>query len=184
MNSGSIAARYATALFDFAKESNELERVYEEAKALQNVFSKLPTFRLALENPVSAKSEKRSIILSAVGGKSSKSFELFLNLLLKNNRETVLQFVMLKYINLYRSEKNIHYGKLITAEILDVETENKLVSSMQLKTGGTIELEKVIDPSLLGGFIFEIDFQRLDASIKGQLDSIRKGYFERNIKTI
>lgn len=184
MNSGPIASRYATALFAFAKESKELEHVYEKAKVIQDIFMQLPKFRSALENPVTSKSDKKKLILSAAGNNVSGSLDLFIDTLLKNSRETFLQFILLKYIALYREEKNIHFGKLTTAEIMDIETEKKLISTMENKTGGTIELERVVDPTILGGFIFEIDHNQIDASVKGQLDSIRKEYIERNLKTI
>lgn len=184
MNSGPIASRYASALFAFAKESKELERVYEKAKVIQNVFLQLPEFRSALENPVTSKSDKKKLILSAAENDLSKSLDLFIDTLLKNNRETFLQFILLKYISLYREEKNIHFGKLTIAEAMDAETEKRLISTMENKTGGSIELERVVDPTILGGFIFEIDHNQIDASIKTQLNSIRKEYVEKNLKTI
>jgi len=51
-------------------------------------------------------------------------------------------------------------------------------------TGGTIEMEKVIDPEIIGGFMFEVDFVRWDASISGQLRRIKKEYIEKNNKIV
>ena len=184
MNSGLIATRYAKALFAYANDSNSNYYVYEEAKALRNIFFQLSEFRSVLENPVLATSEKRKFILSAAGGKVSNALEQFIDMLLKNNRETFLQSIVLKYIDLYREGKNIHYGKLTTASEIDAVTEKKLISMVENETGGTIEMEKLIDASILGGFLFEVDFKRWDASVKGQLNSIRKEYMERNLKTI
>jgi F-type H+-transporting ATPase subunit delta len=45
-------------------------------------------------------------------------------------------------------------------------------------------MEKIINPEILGGFMFEVDFVRWDASISGQLRRIRKDYIDRNKKIV
>ena len=184
MNTGLIPVRYATALLDFANVSNEQDRVYTEAKSITSSYFQFSELRTVLDNPVLAIAEKRKIILLAAGGKASTSFERFLELLLDNNREKFLHEIALKYIDLYRKQKNIHYGKLTTAAEVDKATEKRLMSMVENTTGGTIEMEKVIDPEVLGGFIFEVDFVRWDASVSGQLRRIRQNYKEKNKKTV
>ncbi|MFT3752752.1 MAG: F0F1 ATP synthase subunit delta [Paludibacter sp.] len=184
MNTGLIPVRYATALLDFASSQNEHDRVYAEAKLTALNFVQFGGLRTVLDNPVLAKAEKRKIIINAAGGKLSQSFEKFLDLLLDNNREAFLQSIALKYIDLYRQQKNIHYGKLTTATTVDPVTEQKLMKLVESQIGGTIEMEKIIDPEILGGFMFEVDFVRWDASLSGQLRRIKKEYIERNRKTV
>lgn len=180
MNDGLIAARYATALLDFANKSDSSDRVYKEAKAVLQSFSKFSELRSVLENPVLAIKAKREIILNAAGGKVSLPFERFIDLLWENNREEHLHSIMLKYVDLYRKQKNIHSGKLTTASAVELSIEKRLLTLMEKETGGTVELEKIIDPAILGGFLFEVDFVRWDASLSGQLKRIREEYIEQN----
>jgi len=184
MNTGLIPVRYATALLDFASISNEQDSVYTESKAIIQSFSQFSELRTVLDNPVLAKAEKRKIILLSAGGKTTKSFERFLDLLLHNNREIHLQSIALKFIDLYRKKKNIYYGKLTTATEIDSAIEKKLMKLVENQTGGTIEMEKIIDSSILGGFMFEVDFVRWDASLSGQLRRIKNEYIEKNNKTV
>ena len=184
MNTGLIPVRYATALLDFANVSNEQDRVYTEAKAIVKSYFQFIELRTVLDNPVLAKAEKRKIIIMAAAGKVSKAFERFLDLILENNREDHLLSIALKYIDLYRKQKNIHYGKLTTASSVNDATEKRLMAMVENTTGGTIEMEKVIDKDILGGFMFEVDFVRWDASISGQLRRIKKDYIERNKKIV
>ncbi len=184
MNTGLIPVRYATALLDFANVSNEENRVYTEAKIITKSYSQFTELRTVLDNPVLPKAEKRKIIILAAGGDVSKPFEQFLNLLLDNEREGHLQSVALKYIDLFRKQKNIHYGKLTTASPVTADVEKRLMAMVENTTGGTIEMEKIIDPEILGGFMFEVDFVRWDASISGQLRRIKKDYIEKNKKTV
>lgn len=184
MNTGLIPVRYATALLDFANASNEQDRVYTEAKAITQSYFQFSELRTVLDNPVLANAEKRKIVILAAGGKVSKSFERFLDLVLENNREKFLHEIALKLIDLYRKQKNIHYGKLTTATAVNAATEKKLMSLVAETTGGTIEMDKIVDPEILGGFLFEVDFVRWDASVSGQLRRIRKEYIEKNNKTV
>lgn len=181
MNTGLIPVRYATALLDFANSSDMQDRVYTEAKSVTQSYFKFSELRTVLDNPVLAKAEKRKIITMAAGGDVSKPFDKFLDLLLENNRENHLLSIALKYIDIFRKQKNIHYGKLTTASTIDATTEKRLIAMVENTTGGTIEMEKVIDPEILGGFMFEVDFVRWDASISGQLRRIKKEYSEKNI---
>ncbi len=184
MYNGLIAARYATALLGFSDKSSAPERVYTEAKTFTQSYFQFSDLRTVLDNPVMSKTEKRKIIYLAAGGKLSNSFERFIDLLLENKREIHLQSILLKYIDLYRKEKNIHSGKLITASVVESVTEKRLISMIEKQTGGTVEIEKIIDPSILGGFLFEVDFVRMDASISGQLQRIKNEYIERNQRSL
>ncbi len=184
MNTGLIPVRYATALLDFANGSNMQDSVYAEVKSIVQSYFQFNELRTVLDNPVLAKSKKREIILLAAGGNVSKPFEKFLDLLLENNREDHLLSIALKYIDLFRKQKNIHYGKLTTASPVNAAVEKRLMAMVENTTGGTIEMEKVIDKDILGGFMFEVDFVRWDASISGQLRRIKKDYIERNKKIV
>lgn len=184
MNTGLIPVRYATALMEFSEKANMQERVYAEAKTLAGHFSQFSQLHTVLDNPVLPANQKRQIIATAAGSNLSKPFDRFLDLILENNREKYLQEIALKYIDLYRKRKNIYFGKLTTATEVNSETEAKLMQLVETATGGTIEMEKVIDPEILGGFLFEVDFVRWDASVSGQLRRIRNEYIEKNKKTV
>ena len=184
MNTGIISVRYATALLDFAKEKNSVAKVYSDAKMLTLMFSKMSELRLVLENPVIPVDEKKQLIFNTAGGAPSDIFKNFIALLLQNKRENQVQEIMLKFIDLYREQKNIRYGKLTTAFAVDEATENKLLRLVTNKVGGTLELEKAVDPDILGGFVLVVDDVRWDASLSGQLRQIKNEYIERNRRIV
>lgn len=184
MNNGLIAARYATALLEYTNGSSASDLVYNEAKAVTQSFMQFNALRTVLDNPVLAKTEKQKVVAMAAGGKLSKPLQKFIELLLEKNREVHLQSIMLRYLELYRKQKNIHSGKLTTATDVDKTTEKRLVEMIQSYTGGTVEIEKNVDPKILGGFQFEVDFVRWDASLKGQLQRIKNDYIEKNKRVL
>lgn len=184
MNTGLISTRYATALLDFAIEQNQQEKVYSEIKMLLHMYSDVDNFREALANPAIRSSEKKKLIHTASGGNVSKSLELFIDLLLKNKREERLQYIALRFLELYRKRFGILNGSLITATKVDRPTYDRLKSFIESKTGETLELERLTDASLLGGFILQIGDNRLDASVSGQLLRVKNELNEINRKIV
>lgn len=183
MNTGLISSRYALALYEFAQQQNAEDRVYDEAKLLAKSFVKFNDLRPVLDNPVLGKTQKKQIILLAMSNAVDAVFDKFLDLVLEKNRETQIQTITLKYIDLYRKRKNIYPAKLTIASDVDELTEKRLVAVVEKETHGTLEIEKFVDPAILGGFVLEVNNVRWDASVAGQLDKIKKTFMEQNIKT-
>lgn len=87
------------------------------------------------------------------------------------------------YIDLYRDDKNILVGKLTTA----VASEKLVKHLEQLaseRTKGSVELEAVVDPKLIGGYIIELSGYRLDASVANQLKRVRQQFVARNRRIV
>jgi F-type H+-transporting ATPase subunit delta len=91
---------------------------------------------------------------------------------LKEDREGVMQFIANSYVTLYRQQKNVIRGRLITAAAVSSATEQKMRQMVESKTNGTVEFETEINPDIIGGFILEYDTYRMDASVKAKLNSI------------
>ena len=184
MNIGLISARYAKALLGFAEDKHVEDEIYEQAKFLLSVFSKIKNLYTALHNPLISKAKKRDIILTASGGSVTDAFKKFIDLLLENDREDLIQNIMLQYQELYREDKKILHGKLITAVEIDDVTKSNLIKSIEQKVEGKLEIEEIIDPNILGGFILELDFLRWNASLRNQLNRIKNQYIERNRRIV
>ena len=76
------------------------------------------------------------------------------------------------YITLYRQQKNIIRGRLITAAAVSPATEQKMRQMVESKTQGTVEFQTEVNPDIIGGFILEYGTYRMDASVKSKLKSI------------
>ena len=61
---------------------------------------------------------------------------------------------------------------------------DQLKALVKEKTGDDVLIETEVDPSLIGGFVFDIDDYLMDASVKRQLDLIREQFIERNRRII
>ena len=184
MNIGLVATRYAVAFLEYVQERGIAEYAYEKSKLITAVFEEVDGLSATLANPLLSKSRKRGLILTASGGEWSEEFENVVSLLLRNNREEYLHSIMFVFQDLYRRSLNVYKGKLTTAVEINDETIKTLTKSIESKLNGNLELTRVIDPEILGGFILEVDYNRWDASLKGQLNRIKKQYIERNRRIV
>lgn len=178
MNTGLVSSRYAHALYDYALQKNAEDEVYVQAKLLSKGFSEFVKLKSVLNNPVLGNLKKKEIILLTINNAIDPVFDKFIDLVLENNRVDLLHFIALKYVDVYRKSKNIFAAKLTTAIEIDPKTEKSLIKVIENYTKGTLELDKTLNPDILGGFALEVDNTRWDATIAGQLSKIKKGLWE------
>ena len=164
MNTGVVSRRYAKALLDFAMDRGNEDKIYEEVKTLARHFANVPDLRRTIDNPV-------------------VTMKRFLLLVLNGKREKFLQFMTWSYIDLYRERKHILMGKLTTA-IEAPELVKKLEKIASKKTNSKIEITSKVDPSIIGGYIMEIDGYRLDASVDYQLKKVKRQFIEKNRRIV
>ena len=172
MEIGVISVRYARALLKSATDAKIEEAVYTEMQQLARSYVEVPQLRFTIDNPMLSKEKKETLLLTAVGKKPSALTKTFIQLVLKEDRENVMQFIANSYVTLYRQQKNIIRGRLITAAQVTPATEQKMRQMVESKTNGTVEFETEVNPDIIGGFILEYDTYRMDASVRSKLNNI------------
>ena len=172
MDIGVISVRYARALLKSATDAGIEEAVYTEMQTLAKSYVEVPQLRFTIDNPMLSKDKKEALLTTAVGNKPSALTKTFIQLVLKEDRESVMQFIANSYVTLYRQQKNVIRGRLITAAAVSAETEQKMRQMVESKTNGTVEFETEVNPDIIGGFILEYDSYRMDASVRTKLNSI------------
>ena len=153
---------------------------------MSNSFFELPGLQEALDNPVITTKEKLALVCTAADGdgKSTREFVQFITLVLRNRREGYLQFISLMYLDLYRKLKHNGVGKLITSVPFYKVTVFCSRSVASLILHAQLLLETVIDPSIEGGFIFDINDYRLDASVATQLKRVKQQFIDKNRRIV
>ena len=172
MDYGVISVRYARALLKRATELKVEEKVYADMIMLAACYVEVADLRATIENPMLLRSEKVRLLTTALGPDANELSKRFIELVLKEGREKVLQFMANSYITFYREQKNIIRGKLTTAAAVSEATEQKMKQMVESRTQGTVEFNTEVDPSIIGGFILEYDTYRMDASVKTRLNNI------------
>ena len=172
MDIGVISVRYARALLKSATLAKLEDQVYQEMQTLSQSYIQVPELMFTIDNPMLAKDKKKAVLVTACGGEVTDLTQTFIQLVLGEDRESTLQFMAASYITLYRKQKNITRGRLITAVAVSPATEQKMKEMVEGKTQGTVEFQTEIDPSIIGGFILDYDTYRMDASVKTKLNDI------------
>lgn len=172
MDLGVISVRYARALLKSASELNNEDAVCRDMLCLGRCYLEVPQLRSAIANPMLQADKKEALLVTATGSEPTKLTRRFLELVLKEGRENALQFMAASYVTLYRKQKNITCGRLITATAVTPAIEEKMRQMVESKTRGTVEFNTEVNPDIIGGFILEYDTYRMDASVKSGLRKI------------
>lgn len=186
MDIGIISMRYAKALMEYAKSTGAEELLYNEFRMLSRSLRKYPALRMALVNPVLTIREKFSLICTAAVGDAApgREFTRFITLVLKNRRESFLLYISLSFLDLYRKSKHIGIAKLTTAVPVSKEVEERIRSSASSLLHAHMELQTEVDPAIEGGFIFDINDMRLDASVATQLKRVKQQFIDKNRRIV
>ena len=154
MNTGVIASRYAKALLLITQESGRGEFVFEQARAL-------------LKTPLSIPAELEPDLSRLVV------------LLKRNGRGDYLRLILTDYLHLYCQTTGAKLVRLVTAV-----PAPELPAKIRHIIGGKVYMDTEVDPSLEGGFVLTMDDRMLDASVKGQIERIRRQFIERNLRIV
>ena len=171
MDLGLISVRYARALLKASTEAKLADSVYAEMQTLADSYMKVPELRFTIDNPMLAKETKRQLLSTASGGACELTLRFF-DIVLREDREDMIQFMANSYITLYRKQNNIIRGKLTTAVPVSEDVKSKMQRMVENMTNGTVEFETEVDAYIMGGFVLEYDTYRMDASVKNRLREI------------
>lgn len=184
MNIGIIASRYAKSLLMYVRESGAGEKVYSQVTLLVRVMEALPQMKLYIADESDVSFERKvSLMSAALGEEADPALVRFLKMVSGNHRVELFPRMLLAFIEQYRNANNVKVGSVVTASEI-AGLADRLEELFHEKTGGQVYLEEKVDPDIIGGFIFELDGVRLDASVEGHLARIRRQLVEKNNRIV
>jgi F-type H+-transporting ATPase subunit delta len=172
MNEGRISIRYAGALYAMAVEKKCEQAIYEQIVTITDAFLQIPELANALSNPIYTKKQKLDLLIASTNNKATKELISYFEFILDKGREEFMIFMCMSYQEIYRKEKKLVVGEIISAVKLDDKAIQQLKDFVKTKYNQQLEMRTKIDPELIGGFVFEVNNQRIDASIKEELRKI------------
>ncbi|RHW49167.1 ATP synthase F1 subunit delta [Lactobacillus bombicola] len=168
-----IAARYGTALFDYAQDMHAEDTVHEDLVELLKAISTYPQILKVFSDPIFNSNEKRASLAIITKG-LSQEVRTFLKLLLEYNHFLELPDIIMYYNDLYNKDKHVTRGLAITAVKLTRQQLKQLGDSYAQKYGfSNVELENQVDESIIGGVILKVGDYVIDGSVKNKLKKIR-----------
>lgn len=180
MTNPRVAARYAKSLLDFAVEKGQLEPVYADMLYLQRLTKESRDFLNLLRSPVIKNDTKARALNAVTKGNVNELTAAFINLMVNKNRENALPEIITAFVSQYKELKGIKIVKLTTA--VPVSDSVKAAIVEQVKKSENIqhlELQEVVDPNIIGGFVLQTGDKLVDASIAYDLRNVSR-QFENN----
>lgn len=176
MDFGIISTRYAKALLRFAEENGEAERVYGEMEAAAAAFEKVEGLQAALLNPVLTDRQKEELLGCVAAGavEPSMSTRRFISLVVKAGRADMMLFIAHSYGTLYRKQRKIVRGRLMVPVAIAPELEARIRGIVEARTSCSVDFQVEEDAAIGGGFVLEYDTYRLDASVRTQLEKLKR----------
>lgn len=169
------AIRYAKAVLSLASDEKAADAVNAEMKLIANTISQSKDLSDALKSPVVSSSIKKSILLEVFKNSNRITLNL-IDTLISNNRIDILGDVAEKYNQLFDKSKGIELATVTTAVALSDDLKKKVLAKAKELTGKDIEVENVIDESIIGGFILRIGDIQYNASITNQLSKLKREF--------
>ena len=182
MKNPKLSNRYAKALFDFAGERNQIEEVFGDLQLFANTLKENRELQMLLRNPVVPPNQKHQIFESVFNGTLHETTYQFLDLLLKKRREPDLDTICEGFFKLYKQAHNIRTASVVTAQPLSDELKSKIVSLLTEQTHATIELKESVEPSIIGGFVVQMDDYFLDTCILTKINKLRQEFSQNSFQ--
>jgi F-type H+-transporting ATPase subunit delta len=164
---------YARALFEAAREQGRLEPVREQLEQVVAAAAGVPELRELLRNP-QLDPRTRAAALEDVFSGGDELLRNFLLVLADTGRIGELEVIAQELERLVAEEEGVLSAELTTAVELSDEDERRLLKQIEEASGRKVEATRQVDPGLIGGIVLQIGSHRLDASVRGRLDRLRR----------
>ena len=175
----SAVSTYAEALFEAAREREELEATLDNLKEFLDALKESEELRLFFYGTQIPETQKRRAINSLTEG-MTPSVTNFLKVLTDNDRTEILYEVVLRYEDLVKESLGRVEVDITTAVELSQEELDKVKDRLgSILDGKEVTLNTHVDPELVGGAIFRFGGRQIDGSVRGQLTSLRETMHER-----
>jgi len=172
---GSVARRYAKALFGLAVERNQVDAWSEGLVALKKAIETSPELRDVLENPVYAREQRRAVtegLAKALGFQGEPASLLFL--LGDRNRLAHLPAIVDTFGRLADEQLGRVRARVTSAVPLDPAAAQSIADKLAAATRAQVILDRVVDPAILGGVVAQVGSLVYDGSIRSQLEDLRR----------
>lgn len=168
-----VGTRYAEAIYQLALEEKKVSEIHTTLQEVESLYRDNMDFKQFLTHPLIGREEKHDLIGKIFGDEGSIEQNILFYLIDKG-RINEIKSIAQEFKALYYKDNNIIDVKATFAKELSSEQKEKLQEKLKKSTGKTINLEVLLDPSLIGGGIIRIGDKIIDGSIKSQLENLGK----------
>jgi F-type H+-transporting ATPase subunit delta len=164
---------YARALFDAAKEKDRLAQVNEDLTGFVDALDEVPELDALLRNPQIDPRAKAETLEAILGG-VDQLVRNFLLVTIEKNRAGELREIRKEFERLVAAEERRLTVELTTAKELTDDEAREIVQQIEKASGRPVDASRSVDPELIGGIVLQAGSMRVDASVRGRLERLRR----------
>ena len=169
-----MAGRYATALFELARETNAIDAVRADLERFDALVAENPDLNRLVRSPVFSAAEQLQALSAVldrvgIGGLAAK----FLKLVTMNRRLFAARDMVRGYRELVALHKGEATAEVTVAERLKDDHVAALKSALKAVSGKDVDLAIKIDPAIIGGLVVKLGSRMVDTSLRTKLNAIR-----------
>jgi F-type H+-transporting ATPase subunit delta len=171
---GGVAGRYASALFELAREERAVDAVSQGLDRFDALLGESDDLRRLVKSPVfSAEDQVKAIeaVLARAGIQGLPAN--FIRLAAANRRLFVLPDMIRAFRKLVRESKGIVQAEVRLAETPSDAVLEEIKASLRDVARAEVDVDLRIDPALIGGIVVKLGSRMVDASLRTKLNSIR-----------
>lgn len=176
INTASMPGRYASALFELAKEQGAIAQVETDLTLFAALLDESEDLRRLVASPVfSAEDQGRALAAvldkAGIGGLTAN----FLQLITKNRRLFAVRQMVKAFKALAAESRGEVTAEVTSAQALSAEQIAELKQTLKNSVGKDVQLDAKVDPSILGGLIVKIGSRMIDSSLRTRLNAMKLG---------
>jgi F-type H+-transporting ATPase subunit delta len=177
-----VSSRYANSLLDLTSEKNNLDEISKDMELIQTAVRSSSELKNLLESPVIKPEVKQSILNEIFKNKISGDTLNFVKFIVDKNRESFLGSIIEKFLE-FRDEKlGVVRVEVKTSFDFTNEQKEKLRRKIESILNKKAYLNFIVDKTIVGGFIAKVGDTVYDASIKHQLELLRKEFLKGSVQ--
>lgn len=169
------AKRYATALFQLAKEGGGLDAILGDLDVMQQSIAISPELQALIRLPIiPANSKQAAMVAFAEKSGMTAAMVSTLALLCQSRRLNLLPQIIVAYKGLYDASLGILPVLVTSARALPKQALSAISEAVQKSTGKTPRIENRLDSSVLAGVQLQIGSKVIDNTLQGRLGRFQK----------
>ena len=177
--SSGIAQRYATAVFDLAREEKALKALEADVDALEAALTESEDVRGMMTSPLYSRDEQRNV-MSALAKKMelSQTMAGTLGLMAQNRRLFAVPQLLSALRQMIADDKGEVSAEVTSATVLTKAQADALAATLKERFGKKVKLNVAVDESLIGGLIVKVGSKMIDTSIRSKLAALQNSMKE------
>jgi F-type H+-transporting ATPase subunit delta len=164
---------YARALFEAAESAERIDAVDRDLAAFVDALAETPELRGFLANPQLQPGAKAEVLSQLTQG-ADELVANTLRLLAEKGRSGEVAQVYEEFRAFVDRARGRVAVELTTAHELSDDEARTIVDKIEKASGRTVEATRTVDPDLIGGMILQAGSLRVDASVRGRLERLRR----------